>query len=84
MIVINGCNRRVTVLNIIMDEAFVQWSPIFSFNRALGKMLCNCRDIVVYWILGNSVMAESCNAWLISDIHDVMSIIGAGQVLGMS
>ena len=34
----------------------VQWSPIFGFNRALGKMVCNCRDIVVYWILGNSGM----------------------------
>ena len=62
---------------------FVQWSPIFSFNRALGKMLCNCRDIVVYWISGNSGMAESCNAWLISDIHDVMSITSAGKVLGL-
>ena len=29
-------------------------------------------------------MAESCNTWLISDIHDVMFITGAGQVLGMS
>ena len=28
-------------------------------------------------------MAESCNAGLISDIHDVMSITGARQVLGM-
>ena len=45
MIVINGCNRLVTVLNIIM---YVQWSPIFSFNRALGKMLRNCRDIIEY------------------------------------
>ena len=61
---------------------FVQWLPIFSFNRALGKMLCNCRDAVVCWILGNSGMAEGCNTLLISDIHDVMSISGAGQVLG--
>ena len=29
-------------------------------------------------------MAESCNTWLISYIHDVMSITGAGQVLGMA
>ena len=28
-------------------------------------------------------MAESCNTWLISDINDVMSITGAGQVLGL-
>ena len=29
-------------------------------------------------------MAESCDTWLIADIHDVMSITGAGQALGMS
>ena len=29
-------------------------------------------------------MAESCNIWLISDIHDVMYVAGAGRVLGLS
>ena len=72
----------VNLINVVIDlwlfqislwmRPFVQWSPIFSFNRPLSNMLCNCRDIVIYWILGNSGMAESCNARLISDIHDVI------------
>ena len=57
---------------------------VIPFERALVNLLCNSHDIDVNWILGKSGMAESCNIWLISDIHDVMYVAGAGRVLGLS
>ena len=49
-----------------------------SSKPRYAELLCNFRDIVVYWILGISAIVES---WLISDIHVVMFISGAGQAL---